>query len=98
MALTRGNFVKIVLTAVIWFSLGLYAASWLTPIYTATVAHYGTALPAGVLLITSFNLVAWPLNALIFAAFISANPLWIGLVCGSYLIASVAFRRHRTQV
>ena len=97
-ALTRGNFVKIVLTAVIWFSLGLYAASWLAPIYTATVAHYGTALPAGVLLITSFNLVARPLNALIFAAFISANPLWIGLACGSYLIASVAFRRHRTQV
>ena len=50
------------------------------------------------LLIPSFNLVARPLNALIFAAFISANPLWIGLACGSYLIASVTFRRHRTQV
>lgn len=76
----------------------MYAASWLAPIYTATVAHYGTALPARVLLITSFNLVARPLNALIFAAFILANLLWIGLACGSYLIASVAFRRHRTQV
>ena len=97
-ALTRGNLVKIVLTSVIWFSLGLYAASWLAPIYTTTIAHYGTALPAGVILITSFNLVARPLNALIFAAFISANPLWIGLAVASYLIASGAFRRHRTQV
>ena len=97
-ALTRGNLVKIVLTSVIWFSLGLYASSWLAPIYTTTIAHYGTALPAGVILITSFNLVARPLNALFFAAFISANPLWIGLAVASYLIASGAFHRHRTQV
>lgn len=97
-ALTRGNLVKIVLTSVIWFSLGLYASSWLAPIYTTTIAHYGTALPAGVILITSFNLVTRPLNALFFAAFISANPLWIGLAVASYLIASGAFHRHRTQV
>ena len=56
------------------YILGLYAASWLSPVYTAAVAHYGVAIPTGVVLVTSFNLVARPLNALVFAAFISESP------------------------
>ncbi|KRL91811.1 PTS system galactitol-specific IIC component [Limosilactobacillus ingluviei DSM 15946] len=97
-ALTRGNLLKILATGVVWFSLGLYAASWLGDVYTAAVAQYGTALPTGVVLITSFNLIARPLNALIFAAFISQNPVWIGLCLLLYLIGLVALRTRRPQI
>lgn len=71
--------------------IGLYASSWLGTIYTGTVSHYGVAIPAGVVLITSFNLIARPVNALIFAAFISQNPVWIGLCIVIYLVALYGF-------
>ena len=97
-ALTRGNLLKVIATGMVWFSLGLYAASWLGPVYTTAVAHYGAALPTGVVLITSFNLIARPFNALIFAAFISQNPLWIGLCIILYLVALVFLRTRRPQI
>ena len=97
-ALTRGNLVKVVLTGLIWGSLGLYAASWLAPVYTSAVTTYGTTLPTGVVLATSFNLMAHPLTALIFAAFVSQNPLWIGLCLLLYLSSLLFFRTHRTAV
>ena len=73
-AITRGNILKVIANGIVWFSLGLYASSWLGTIYTGAVSHYGAAIPAGVVLITSFNLIARPMNALVFAAFISQNP------------------------
>lgn len=97
-ALTRGNLVKVVLTGLIWGTLGLYVASWLAPTYTAALVATGTSLPTGVVLITSFNLMAHPLTGLIFAAFVSQNPVWIGLCLLLYLVALVAFRTHRTAV
>lgn len=97
-ALTRGNLLKVIATGVVWFSLGLYAASWLGDVYTTAVAHYGATLPTGVVLITSFNLIARPFNALIFAAFISQNPLWIGLCIILYLVALVFLRTQRPQI
>ena len=97
-AISRGNILKVVATGTIWFSLGLYAASWLGSIYTGAVAHYGANIPAGVVMVTSFNLMAHPLNALIFAAFISQNPWWIGLCIVVYLCLLVVFRRNRAQI
>jgi galactitol PTS system EIIC component len=97
-AITRGNILKVVATGIVWFSLGLYASSWLAGIYTGAVSHYGVAIPTGVVLITSFNLIARPLNALVFAAFISQSPIWIGLCIIIYLIAVVSLRRYRPQI
>lgn len=97
-AITRGNILKVVATGVVWFSLGLYAASWLGPIYTGAVAHYGVAIPTGVVMVTSFNLVARPLNVLVFAAFISENPLWITLAIIIYLVLLFGLRKYRPQI
>ncbi|MGL6208003.1 MAG: PTS galactitol transporter subunit IIC [Lactobacillus panisapium] len=97
-ALTRGNILKVIANGIVWFSLGLYASSWLGTFYTGAVAHYGVALPAGIVLITSFNLMARPLNALVFAAFVSQNPLYIGLAILVYLALLYGLRRYRPQI
>lgn len=97
-AITRGNILKVICNGVIWFSLGLYASSWLGSVYTGAISHYGVAIPAGIVLITSFNLMARPLNALIFAAWISKNPVWIGLTIIVYLVFVVLLRTRREQI
>lgn len=97
-AITRGNILKVILNGVIWFSLGLYASSWLAPIYTHAISQYGVAIPAGIALITSFNLVARPLNTLVFMAWISMNPLWIGLTIAVYLALLVLVRTKREAI
>lgn len=97
-AVTRGNILKVIANGIVWFSIGLYASSWLGSIYTGAVSHYGAAIPAGVVLITSFNLMSRPLNALVFAAFISKNPVWIGLCIVVYLVLLFALRRYRPQI
>lgn len=97
-AITRGNILKVIANGIVWFSLGLYASSWLGTFYTGAVSHYGVALPAGIVLITSFNLMSRPLNALVFAAFVSQNPIFIGLAIIIYLVLLFVLRRYRPQI
>ncbi|MDR0899999.1 MAG: PTS galactitol transporter subunit IIC [Lactobacillaceae bacterium] len=97
-ALSKGNMLKAIVGGIIWFSLGLYMASYLAPMYTGMLKSVGIALPAGVLLLTSFNLIARPLNGLIFLAFISMNPLWIGIAVAVYLVSFVLLRTRRAQI
>lgn len=94
-AITRGNILKVIANGIVW---GLYASSWLGTIYTGAVSHYGAAIPAGVVLITSFNLIARPMNALVFAAFISQNPVWIGVCVVVYLVMLFGLRKYRPQI
>ena len=67
-------------------------------LFRSAVAHYGVAIPTGVVLVTSFNLVARPLNALVFAAFISESPLWISLAIIIYLVMLFGLRKYRSQI
>lgn len=97
-AITNGNILKVIANGIIWFSLGLYASSWLGSIYTNAISHYGAAIPAGIVLVTSFNLMAHPLNAAVFAAFISKNPLWISLCIIIYLVLLIVLRKYRPQI
>lgn len=97
-ALTNGNILKVIANGIVWFSIGLYCASWSAGMYTGALSHYGAVIPAGVVLVTSFNLMARPLNALVFAAFISQSPALIGTCIVVYLILLVLFRRFRPQI
>ncbi|MGT2929075.1 PTS galactitol transporter subunit IIC [Streptococcus dentasini] len=98
-AITKGNILKTILNGIIWFSLGLYAASYLGPIYTQAVQQNNASLlPAGVAIIMSFNLLAHPLTTLIFIAWVSGNPLWIGLTIIIYLIALLLLRTRRDSI
>ena len=49
-------------------------------------------------MITSFNLIARPMNALVFAAFISQNPVWIGVCVVVYLVMLFGLRKYRPQI
>lgn len=97
-AVSKGNILKAILNGIVWFSLGLYAASALGPIYTEAVQQYGSVLPAGVVLIMSFNLLAHPLTALVFFAWISGNPLWIGVTIAVYLVSLFFIRTKRESI
>ena len=97
-ALTNGNILKVIANGIVWFSIGLYCASWSAGMYTGALSHYGAVIPAGVVLVTSFNLMAQPLNALVFTAFISQNPYLIGSCIVVYLVLLVALRRYRPQI
>lgn len=97
-AITDGNILKVIANGIVWFSLGLYAASWLGSIYTGAISQYGATIPAGIVLVTSFNLMARPLNALVFAAFISQNPFWISLCIIVYLALLFILRKYRPQI
>lgn len=97
-AVSKGNILKAILNGIVWFSLGLYAASALGPIYTEAVQQYGSVLPQGVVLIMSFNLLAHPLTALVFFAWISGNPLLIGLTVLIYLVFLFILRTKRESI
>ncbi|MBF0700176.1 PTS galactitol transporter subunit IIC [Streptococcus danieliae] len=97
-AVSKGNILKAILNGIIWFSLGLYAASALGPIYTEAVQQYGSVLPQGVVLIMSFNLLAHPLTALVFFAWISGNPLLIGITILVYLFFLFLLRTKRESI
>lgn len=97
-AISKGNILKAILNGVVWFSLGLYAASALGPIYTDAVKEFGASLPSGVALIMSFNLLAHPLTALVFFAWISGNPIWIGASVIIYLISLFILRTKREEI
>lgn len=97
-AIFRGNIVKIILTGTIWLGIGLYASSYMAMMYTDAVSSYGVAVTTGAALIVSFNVMARPLNALIFAAWVSGNPLWIGLTVVVYAICQFLLRTRRPQI
>ncbi|KAJ86830.1 PTS galactitol transporter subunit IIC [Enterococcus faecalis] len=97
-AVSKGNILKAILNGIIWFSLGLYAASALGPIYTTAVTQFGTALPTGVAMIMSFNLLAHPLTAIVLFAWISGNPLYIGITIAVYLFFLIILRTRREAI
>lgn len=97
-AVSKGNILKAILNGIVWFSLGLYAASALGPIYTEAVQQYGSVLPEGVVLIMSFNLLAHPLTAVVFFAWISGNPLYIGISIAIYLVFLFFLRTKRDAI
>ncbi|WP_428909921.1 PTS galactitol transporter subunit IIC [Niallia sp. Krafla_26] len=94
-ALTNGNMAKVIVNGVIWFSIGLYVCTATAPLFTEVAMDVGIALPAGALLITSFNILSKPLASLIFFAFLTASPLWITVAIVAYLVMWFLFRKNK---
>lgn len=93
--LTNGNIAKTLLNGVIWFSLGLYMCSQVAPMFTEIAQTVGVTLPAGALMETSFNILGKPIFGLIFLAFLSQNPVWIGLSVLAYFVCYILFRKNK---
>ena len=70
--------------------------TWGQIFYVAVSA--GFAIPAGAALITSFNILGKPMLGLVFLAFLSQNPFYIGISVAIYAVAYAAFRFKRGAI
>ncbi|WP_196592082.1 PTS galactitol transporter subunit IIC [Pectinatus frisingensis] len=97
-AVHNGNIAKILISGTIWFGLGLYVCTYTAPLFTDMAVGVGVAIPAGALLITSFNILGKPLIGLVFLAFLTANPLFIGIATGVYFVLWLLFRKNNSKI
>lgn len=97
-AMTKGNMIKTIIVGGIWYSLGLYMCSAIAPIYTQAAIAAGIALPAGAVMITSFNMMAQPIAGLMFLAFLSQNPILILGIIILYFILLVVVKKNKERI
>lgn len=97
-ALSNGNMLKVLINGAIWFSLGLYMCTYTAPMFTEIARGVGIALPAGALMITSFNILGKPFFGLIFLAFLTQNPILIALTVVVYFVLYFLFRKNRQPI
>ena len=91
-AVYKGNISKILVAGTIWFSLGLLMCTYTAPLFTEVARGAGFAIPVGAAMITSFNILGKPMLGLVFLAFLSQNPLLIGLAVAVYAVAFAVFK------
>lgn len=94
-AIHNGNILKILVSGVIWFSLGLYVCTMTAPLFTDMALAIGVAIPAGAMLITSFNILGKPLMGLVFFAFLTASPVLIGIAVLVYFILWALYKKNK---
>ncbi|MGO0900846.1 PTS galactitol transporter subunit IIC [Clostridioides difficile] len=97
-AIHNGNIPKVLVSGIIWFGLGLYICTSTAPLFTDMATGIGVAIPAGAMLITSFNILGKPLMGLVFFAFLSTNPIYIGLSIAIYFILWALFRKNKASI
>lgn len=91
-AVYKGNISKILVAGTIWFSLGLLMCTYTAPLFTEVARGAGFAIPVGAAMITSFNILGKPMLGLVFLAFLSQNPLLIGIAVVVYAVAFAVFK------
>ncbi|MBP2629666.1 MAG: system, fructose / mannitol family component [Firmicutes bacterium] len=97
-AVHNGNIAKILFSGVIWFALGLYICTLTAPLFTDMALAIGVAIPAGAMLITSFNILGKPLMGLVFFAFLTASPVLIGIAVIVYFALWALYKKNKTAV
>ncbi|MBB5335164.1 PTS galactitol transporter subunit IIC [Pectinatus brassicae] len=97
-AIHNGNISKILVSGIIWFGLGLYICTYTAPLFTNMALSVGVAIPAGAMLITSFNILGKPLIGLVFLAFLTASPIWIGAAIVVYFVLWFLFRKNNDKI
>ena len=97
-AVYKGNMSKILVAGIIWFSLGLLMCTYTAPLFTEVARSAGFAIPAGAAMITSFNILGKPMLGFVFLAFLSGNPLFIGIAVAVYAVAFIIFKTKNQQI
>ncbi len=97
-AIHNGNIAKVLVSGVVWFGLGLYICTMTAPLFTDMALAVGVAIPAGAMLITSFNILGKPLMGLVFFAFLTANPVLIGLTVVVYFALWIGFKKNKKAI
>lgn len=97
-AMTRGNMLKVIIVAGIWYSIGLYMCSAIAPIYTEAAIAAGVALPVGTVMITSFNMMAQPIAGLMFLGFLTKNPIIISAIIVLYVVLLLVVKKNKVRI
>lgn len=95
-SISKGNMLKTLIGTMLYFSLALYVWGWMADLYTAVAVDVGFELTSSTMLITSTCFM--PFLALLFAAFLSQNPLWIGLTVVVYFVLYFLYRKNKDAV
>ena len=97
-AIHNGNMAKVLPTSIIYYAVGLIAATMTAPLFTEAAAQAGFAIPEGVTMITAIAILARPLPALITGAFLTMNPLFIAITVIVYVVWYAAWRKFQTPI
>lgn len=97
-AIHNGNIPKVLISGAVWFGLGLLVCTATAPLFTEMALGIGVAIPAGAMLITSFNILGKPLMGLVFWAFLSGNPIFIGVSVVVYFALWIMFRKNKVRI
>ena len=97
-ASSNGNVVKSIISGAVWMAIGLYVCTFSSPLFTQVAQNVGIELAAGTMMITSFVIFSHPLPCIIFYAFVSQNPLLIGLTFVVYVVLFVLFKKNKTAI
>ena len=95
---SHGNIAKSLVTGAIWFSLGLVVCSGLAPTFTEIAVEAGFQLPQVDVYVMSFGIMAHPLMAGLFYAFLSRNVLIIGAVVVLYFVLYFLFKKNKAAL
>ena len=95
-SISKGNMLKTLIGAILYFSLSLYVWGWMADLYTAVAVSVGFELASSTMLITCTCFM--PFLALLFAAFLSQSPIWIGLTVVVYFVAYFLYRKNKEAV
>ena len=66
--------------------------------FTEMALSVGVAIPAGAMLITSFNILGKPLMGLVFLSFLTGNPIFIAISVIAYFVLWLLFRKNKTKI
>lgn len=95
-SISKGNMLKTLIGTILYFSLALYVWGWMAELYTAVAVEVGFELTSSTMLITCTCFM--PFLAILFAAFLSQNPIWIGLTVIVYFVLYVFCKKNKEAI
>ncbi len=97
-SMANGNVFKGIVGGAVYFTIGLMICTATAPIFTEVAASVNVTIPAVGLMVTSFGILNNPTMGLIFLAFLTKNPLLIGLTVILYFILYFLFKKNKEKV
>ncbi|PWH19298.1 MAG: PTS galactitol transporter subunit IIC [Anaerolineae bacterium] len=98
-AVCNGNIFKVIVSAVIWFSAGLYISTVTAPTFTQVYSQFATTPLEPGALVTSFGILSKPIiGTLMFLP--ALNFKWLGVLFSLvvYFIMYFVFKRNKTKI
>lgn len=92
-ACSNGNILKSYLGGLAYMIINLYFCTMTGPAFTQVATSTGVDLQ-GATMITSLCILGHPVGAVIFLAFLSQNPIFIGIVVAVYVAAYVIVHKN----